>query len=524
MTLRVVACAAPQFIEGDVGEKALSSSDPASLYNACRYAASLAAQGRGAWGDSNWGGGREQRRETTLLLWSLPEARQRMQRALVRVRPNLVLIGAMTICLRGAIETAEMVRAALGDSVCIVLGGRHATETVYAGRKPGKVAHHVSSPLRLMAEEEIPEEVFDVVVSGDGEYVIARLGELVSSLDERGMPARSARLHLDALTDCPGTWIAGSVSGGSVAVVSGGNVPIDYHSMPSPSAMFGITAAFDVFGGAPTAHVFSDIGYGCIYDCAFCSERISVVGAPRQMRSSGTRLHAQLSSARRVVDEDHAPGSDASAFVEDSTLLGWNARLVSQFEQCMEAEPVRIRLGGQATIDQIVRSPDLAHRMSALGLEYLFMGLETPLPDVVGGLHKNIGGKNGTWMERADRALTILADAGITVGLSLLFGLGEGRYERDLLFTELAEWRRQDMFGAISMNWATQHPLRDSVVAPEYRYLDWAVGRGPMLPLLRHFGESSECYPVAGGSTPGMSEVRDIITATDIVSRRRRAS
>jgi hypothetical protein len=80
------------------------------------------------------------------------------------------------------------------------------------------------------------------------------------------------------------------------------------------------------------------------------------------------------------------------------------------------------------------------------------------------------------------------------------------------------------MFCSVSMNWATQHPLRDSVAAPEYKYLDWAIDRGPMLPLLRHFGEASERYPVAGGSTPRMSEVLDIIAARDTVLRRRWAS
>lgn len=516
MALRVVACSAPQFVEGEVGDKALTSSDPASLYNACRWAAWLAEQGRGAWGDSNWSGGRSERRKTTLLLWSQPEAERRLGRVLEEVRPDLVLIGAMTICLRGAIETARLVRASLGDSVCIVLGGRHATETMWLDRRSAAVTHHVSSPLRLMAEGEIPADLFDIVIAGDGEFVIAEIGELVASVKSKNTVSTLARDKLDQLADCPGKWIAGSFSGGRVRTICSRGAPVDYHRLPSPAAMFGISAAFDVFDGAPTAHVFSDIGYGCIYDCSFCSERVSVVGAPRQMKSSGARLHAQLLSARDVVDSDYSPDSQASAFVEDSTLLGWNANLVGQFEECMEAQPVDIRLGGQATIDQIVRSPQLARRLRGLGLEYLFIGLETPLPDVVGGLHKNIGVKRGSWMERADQALEILSEVGISVGLSLLFGLGEGRSQRDILFSELERWKKQDMFGSISMNWAVQHPLQNAV-GIEYKYLDWAISPGPMLPLLRHFGEASECYPITGGSRPEIDDVRDIIVNRDAI-------
>jgi S-adenosylmethionine decarboxylase proenzyme len=435
------------------------------------------------------------------------------------VKPNLFLIGAMSICMRGAVEAAKLVRAALGDSVCIVLGGRHPTETIYRDPKAGAIAHHISSPLRLIAEGDIPEDIFDVVIAGDGEFVIAELGELVASLVSKHRAPILSRSKLDALAYCPGDWVAGSVRNKTIRTICSTGIPIDYNNMPSPAAMFGINTAFAVFGGAPTAHVFSDIGYGCIYDCGFCSERISVVGAPRQMKSSGFRLYGQLAAARQVINEDYSPDVRASAFVEDSTLLGWNPALIQQLEEGMNAAPIDIQFGGQATIDQILQRPALAQRLRKLGLEYLFIGLETPRPEVVGGLHKDFGNKNGSWMERAERALNILRETGISAGLSLLFGLGEGRREREFLFLELDRWKRRNSHCpvSISMNWAVQHPLRGSVMTPQYKYLNWAIERGPMLALLRHFGEASECYPIAGGTKPAAEEVKDIIVATDAI-------
>jgi len=48
VSLRVIAVSAPEYPEGRVGSKTLNSRDPASLYNACRYAAFLAESGLGA--------------------------------------------------------------------------------------------------------------------------------------------------------------------------------------------------------------------------------------------------------------------------------------------------------------------------------------------------------------------------------------------------------------------------------------------------------------------------------------------
>ena len=492
---------------------ALSSSDPASLFNACRYAAWLAVHGIGAWGDSNWAGTRMDRRRTAILLSDRDEMERRLTPLLDEIRPNLVLIGAMSICFSGAVETAKLVRSTLGDNVCIVLGGRHTSETIYHDKLSDTIRHHAASPLRLMADRRI-DEVFDIVLSGDGECFIAGVGELVAALAARGLPPRSTRNRLAELTYWSGSWIAGAILNGNLETVRSAGASIDYHTMPSPASMFGINAAFGIFDHAPTAHASSDIGQGCIYDCAFCSERISVVGPPRQMKSSVERLYDQLAAVRRVVDEDYSPRSAAAAFVEDSTFLGWNPALVRQFEETVDARGLDLRIGGQATIDQIVRNPDLAGRLRRVGLEYLFVGLETPVPDVVGGLHKDIGHRNGTWMDRANAAIDILAENGLSVGVSLLFGMGERPADRTIMFVALERWKSDGILKTISMNWAVQHPLKNTVSGPEYTYLDWAISPGPMLPLLRHFGEASECYTIAGGSNPTESEVLEIIDAT----------
>jgi hypothetical protein len=61
MALRVLAVSAPELPLGGIGF-AFSSLDPASLYNACRYASYLAENEIGIWAESNWAAPRLQRR------------------------------------------------------------------------------------------------------------------------------------------------------------------------------------------------------------------------------------------------------------------------------------------------------------------------------------------------------------------------------------------------------------------------------------------------------------------------------
>lgn len=276
MALRVMAISAPENLRGMLGKKVLKSEDPASLYNACRYAGSLAADGIGSWGASNWSGSRANRWDAMLLMHSFEDDVVIFKEMITRLRPNLLLIGAMSVCFPGAIACARIAREMLGDKVCIILGGRHASETIYLDRN-GEVSHHASSPLLLMISRRI-ERVFDVVVSGEGEHVIAWIGEVIDSLDQKGLPLSRVAEHLGNVNSVPGRWIIGSVLNNQLYTIVSSGIPVDKNFLPVPSEVFGIHSSFDTFKGRMTAHIFSDVSCGCVFDCNFCSERRSVAG------------------------------------------------------------------------------------------------------------------------------------------------------------------------------------------------------------------------------------------------------
>ncbi len=506
MSLRIVAVAAPDYVAGRLGGQTLTSADPASLFNACRYAAWLAEQGQDVWAESNWAVSRERRRQTVLLMRSLQEELADFEAVLEREQPNRLLVGAMTLSLPGAIACARRARDILGQRVLIVLGGRHASETMF--RRCGRTVHHPGSPLRLMAEGTI-DPVFDFVVAGEGEHLIARLGELAAFLDAKGLPVSQARRHVTGIERAPGIWTLGWLDGGHMETLSGQGGPIQRDELPTPCEMFGIRTSFAIFGGRLTAHAFSDTGRGCAYDCAFCSERRSVTGPLAQIDTAPERLVGQLRSAVRVAKEqNHRLG--ASAFVEDSVFLGGSNLAIQRFVHLMEQEGLDIPFGAQLTVDQILGKPHLLPELRAVGLRYLFVGIETADPEMIGGMSKDIR-RQASWLDRTEEVLATLQEAGIRCGCALLFGLGEGRPSRTRLFGRLGQWRRS--FAAphpISLNWAVQHPLLGHDGGTQYTYHHWGTPPGPFLEAFQDFGEASILYPLAGQPPPALDEVEEL--------------
>ena len=264
--IRAVAVSAPESPKGAKSTRALNSCEPVSLFNACRHAAYMAQIGASAWAYSSWAMGRKEARDCFMLMYSLDDV-PAFEALLLAQKPNLVLIGAMTLCMPGAVHCAQRVRELLGTSALIVLGGRHVNETLYLDNEKTRnsmtVRHHKASPGRLIREHKIPP-LFDIIISGEGELVITAIGEALARSKEVNVKNIAELLE----TDIPGLWIA-DFPGIDTTLASCG-VRLDQNQLPSAIKAFGVQSSFNVFQGRLTSHVFCYIGRGCFHDCACC--------------------------------------------------------------------------------------------------------------------------------------------------------------------------------------------------------------------------------------------------------------
>ena len=386
-----------------------------------------------------------------------------------------------------------------GESVYVVLGGRHANETIYTDKGKTCVKHHNGSPLKLIAEGKI-ENIFDLVISGEGEFVIAKIGEIIADSDRKRIAKVSSSVVLQEISGVLGNWIAGYFDGNSIKTVISGQKKIDLDQLPSPAKMFGVNTGFNVFPGALTGHAFSDISTGCIYDCDFCSERNSVCGPLIQVETSSTRLFRQLKDIYDVITED-SPGLKASAFIEDSMILGGLNSQLAKLNNMLKDHPIDIKFGGQLTVDVAIKQEETIRELTRRGLNYIFVGLETFDPGSIGGMNKDIGKE--TWIIRSERMVSEYSEMGTRIGVAVLFGLGESQSQRIALLQQISNWKNKyDNPVAVSFNWAVQHPLKGDDNGTGYDYLNWSVESPEHIKIFRDYGEASVIYGIPGISLP----------------------
>ncbi|MBD1586398.1 hypothetical protein [Pseudomonas typographi] len=520
--LRVLAISAPHWQFRPVGhEQHLNSSTPFSLQNAIRVCAHDARQGIGVWGRSNWNsaGGLA---NAVFMSDYLHETFAWLDPALASVRPNLVLIGAMSISFPGAVQVATRIKQALGSKVIVVIGGKHVIETTYLSA--GELQLHPGSPIAAMDRGDIGP-IFDLVVSGDGEELIREIGVAVAGLTGTELNASNIATYLAENLCIRGDWTTAWLDGGAVRHVTSPKLPLDYDNLPVPAALFQVTSTFPVFRTDLTAHAYSDTSKGCIYSCGFCSEAQAINGKLQGMATAHQRLFRQLHTIANLA-QTQASEATISAFVEDSILLQGNAASLARLSDLIETQGLGIVFGGQLTVD-MVNDPNRQVQIARLadnGLRYLFMGLETPDEDLAAAMHKNRGASRGShksdllcsdatdngWVHRSERALRFLAGAGIDCGLSLLFGLGESQTQRVALLELIGAWQRDvGQPKCISMNWAVQHPLRQPQ-GNKNHYLAWAIDeqdlRAPV--ISRIFGEASTRYCMPGVSMASLAELQ----------------
>lgn len=501
-SLRFCAIAAPQWVRShrdSTQRLSLNSRTPFSLQNAMRCLADKAQKGELVcnWEDPYLLG------ESILLLDDYGDNVQMLKERLEAIRPNVLFLGTMTLSFPGAVRIAVTAKQMFGDDVLVVLGGKHVNETFYMdGKNP---SHHKASPLKLMQAKKI-DHVFDIVVSGDGEYVSSRIAEMVDNFLKKGLSPHSILTNMDEISSADGTWCLGWIDESNEIRTMVGTRPIDRNQLPVPAEVFGVDSRFPIFGTDYTAHVYSDSGQGCVRDCSFCSERRSVSGLIQQPATGADRLFRQLCAVKRIGEENCC---SMSAFVEDSILLTGNPQQLGRLADMMEKSCFHMKFGCQFTIGDLTnqRVQSEIIRLQKHGLCYIYTGMETLNPEVAAAFSKNRS-KETPWLTQNEKALAFVRETGLSFGVSVLFGLGESQADRLLHLETLALWKER--YGnpqVVSLNWATEHPLFNK---SEHEFVEWGTDDDdPRLGLMQEiFGEASARY--CFHPLPGLEELQQI--------------
>jgi len=501
---RAMGVAAPQWVSnGSISSSyALGSRTPFSLQNALRLAVQSSQDSYSVWSKSNWIDS-DNLQESVFLMNYFEEEKSIFIKKINEIRPHILFIGTMTLSFPGAIELAKIAKQELGNDVFIVLGGKHAIETIHW--ENNRVNHHPGSPTLLMKSKSIPK-VFDLIVSGDGEDVVKTIGESLGKhiiSRERILPFSN---YINEFEATKGNFILSWIEGDEIQTFTTQNNLLNYDSLPSPVSLFGVGTRFPVFNREYTAHVYSDMGKGCVFNCFFCSEQSRINGSSVQTGSPAQRLYNQLRDASQQ-------GTSMSAFVEDSILLMGIPKHLHELSELLENNPLPIVFGGQFTVDNLLdpRVQPYIQKLSKLGLVYIYTGMETSNEKVATFMSKNTRRKE-SWKERNEQAVAFVTDLGIKHGISILWGLGESSMDR-LNQLSIIEYY-QARYGnptVVSPNWATQHPLFNHST---FNYVDWGTDKdSKYLTYFTHlFGESSERYCLNGVKLPKVDEMEFLIS------------
>ena len=513
-TLRPLALSVPHWpIRCTGSPKALSSRTPFSLLNALRGAFLRLSDNLSAWSRSAWSESFV-RTDSVGIADDWNTAETWLQHRLNTYDPNLILLGAMTISAHGAILAAQFIRKSKCVEALIVLGGKHVTETMWVDREgvhihPGAFSHH--------ANQEI-----DLFVSGDGEEVIAEIGEAVAQTDDAGI-TRVDRIkkiveHLRlSLRNAPGDWALFWFEEGSLKYLCSAGEPARPDDYPIVYEKYPINARFPILPGKFTAHGYSYTSKGCIHRCYFCSESADINGSVKGLKTAGQRLARQIARLARVAENNNI--DSLSVFIEDSILLQGAPAALEQFCRELDQLGTRIKFGGQFTTDMVLdpKRQRLISELVKRGLCYVFMGIETNDDAIAAAMAKystSIKRQSGNgWIDRVELAIEELRANNVDTGVSVLFGLGESQDLRLSLLRKIAAWqRRLGQPRVVSLNWAVMHPMRSRSESQSYTFDRWPVDfNDPRLDIIQTvFGEASTNFCLPGCEMASLEELQQI--------------
>lgn len=421
-------------------------------------------------------------------VWNTKISRYFSEVVLEQVQPKIVLISAVSPAHRYALQIARAVRAKL-PSCIIILGGRHADETVHYDDATQQLRFEPSGLLAKIQEQALEENIVDFLVAGQGYYALDLLMKSISlamDVDSKTVDVESV---LAVMTKYPPLFEP--LPGRSLIIALRPDAfhafpllgpALDLSTLPSPYKAFAIRARFPIFEieerVALTAHMM--VTNSCPYHCFFCSEGSTIVGGFLSFREANGIQRA----IERVVEYIHY-GAQA-IFFDDSVFWGGNVGRIVNFchdwsrvrreaerSDAQEIELFGYRVnrqkvldftwGAQLTADFLAsRREEQAYTalyaMCDARCTYIYIGIESMSEEVMQHVHKNVN-RTQPWEDRIRRALGMTRSVGIRVGSSVLFGL-EGETQATIMETinKVEEMLAEDLLMIASPNILTYHP------------------------------------------------------------------
>jgi len=407
---------------------------------------------------------------------------------LEQVQPKVVLISAVSPAHRYALDIARTVRAKLPNCI-IILGGRHADETVHYDDLSKQLRLEPSGLLSKINEGMLEENIVDFLVAGQGYYALDLLMKCISL----AMDIQTKTVDVDSILTVmkeytplfgllPGRSLIVSLRPDTFHAFPLSGPVLDLASLPSPYKAFAIRARFPIFEienrVALTAHMM--VTNSCPYHCFFCSEGSTIVGGFLSFKED-----RGIKKALERVVEYIRYGAEA-IFFDDSVFWGGNVGMIVNFCQSWlkvrkEAEEstseemevfgykvtrkqiLDFTWGAQLTADFLAsRREEQAlaalYSMHDAHCTYIYIGIESMSEKVIEYVHKNVN-RREPWDERVRRALGMARFVGIRVGSSVLFGL-EGETQETIMETidKVEELLAEDLLFIASPNILTYHP------------------------------------------------------------------
>jgi radical SAM superfamily enzyme YgiQ (UPF0313 family) len=302
--------------------------------------------------------------------------------------------------------------------------------------------------------------LIDFVSAGDAPYLLMEFMRLLAENLDRDVEALKGVLlaNRELFADLPGSgqlfFVDRSTEELRHIALSGR--PIDGNALPYISVVeLTHENRFPVFGFKKTAQVMGC--NGCKYSCTFCHESAEhfLYGVPKMLERDPANVVKELLLRREQGDE--------AVFFDDSTFTQ-NPRWLTGILELMGEHKVDgtfLEWGCQTTVNDV--SAETLTRMADVGCTYIYFGFESARPgadQVQKARQLRVLTDADNWADQFRVVAKWCHDAGIRVGTSLQFGLGETPQEREWTFELIADLYNSGYIteGCVALNINAPYP------------------------------------------------------------------